>query len=600
MLSMIRTGLNRGFLAFSLLLGMLLISTALKAVFAEEPPSAVGAVMKLFKSGRLPPERQGTVVEMICSRGNENDLRVIFDQLIQPDGFTRALRIKAIGWLYEAASTRKVKPTGDLDSLVQLFSGDDVEQQLVAIRLASAWRLVSAANALKAVATDEKTKPNLQRAAITGLVAVGGADSNATLLDLSSNRRALPVRIQAVTGLVSLDLDVASEQAATVLADAKGTENFQDMLTAFLDLRDGAEKLSNAIRSKKLSIDVAKMALRFMYSIGRSDASLSDVLSKAAGVASDPPPPTQEEVARLVEQVIARGDAARGEKVFRRSELSCMKCHSINRAGGQVGPDLSAIGVSSPVDYVINSILNPNLAVKEQYVITVFLLEDGKVLNGVVVDRDDNRVLIRDSQGKTITIATADIEAEKEGKSQMPQGLTKFLTQDEVIDLAKFISETGKPGPYAMRNIPNIQRWQVLKEPPTELTSEIPHLENIRSLVLNSSPEQWSSAYGQVFGALPLAELRPGETPLVLILQGEIKVNDAGKLSFQVKTTEKFQAWLDDQPMDSKADFEANLEPGRHKLTFRVEVGSGENPELKVEVFKSTDSKVQFEVVGGA
>ena len=151
-----------------------------------------------------------------------------------------------------------------------------------------------------------------------------------------------------------------------------------------------------------------------------------------------------------------------------------------------------------------------------------------------------------------------------------------------------------------MRTIPNIQRWQVLKEPPTELTSEIPHLENIRSLVLDSPPEQWSSAYGQVSGALPLAELRPGETPLVLILQGEIKVNDAGKLSFQVKTTEKFQAWLDDQPMDSKADFEATLEPGRHKLTIRVEVGSGENPELKVEVSKSTDSTAQFEVVGGA
>ena len=597
---MIRLGFNFSLLVLHLVTGMLLSSIVLKAVFAEEPPSAVGAVMKLFKSGRLPPERQGTVVEMICSRGNENDLRVIFDQLIQPDGFTRALRIKAIGWLYEAASTRKVMPTGALDSLVQLFSDDDVEQQLVAIRLASAWRLASAANALKAIATNEKTKPNLQRAAITGLVAVGGADSTSTLLDLSSNKRALPVRIQAVTGLVSLDLDVASEQAAIVLADAKGTENFQDMLTAFLDLRDGAEKLSNAIKSKELSIDVAKMALRFMYSIGRSDASLSDVLSKAAGVASDPPPPTQEEVARLVEQVIARGDAARGEKVFRRSELSCLKCHSINRAGGQVGPDLSAIGVSSPVDYVINSILNPNLAVKEQYVITVFLLEDGKVLNGVVVDRDDNRVLIRDSQGKTITIATADIEAEKEGKSQMPQGLTKFLTQDEVLDLAKFISETGKPGPYAMRKIPNIQRWQVLKEPPTELTTEIPHLENIRSLVLDSPPEQWSSAYGQVSGALPLAELRPGETPLVLILQGEIKVNDAGKLSFQVKTTEKFQAWLDDQPMDSKADFEATLEPGRHKLTIRAEVGNRENPELKVEVSKSTDSTAQFEVVGGA
>ena len=116
---MIRMGFNRGFLVLYLALGMLLLTSPSNAVLAEDPPSAVGAVMKLFKSGRLPPERQDTVVEMICSRGNENDLRVIFDQLIQPEGFTRALRIKAIGWLSEAASTRKVKPTGDLDSIVQ-------------------------------------------------------------------------------------------------------------------------------------------------------------------------------------------------------------------------------------------------------------------------------------------------------------------------------------------------------------------------------------------------------------------------------------------------------------------------------------------------
>ena len=590
---------NRGSVVLCLMLGMLLCSVPSSDVHAEDPPSAVGPVMKLFKSGRLPVERQGTVVEMICSRGNEHDLRVIFDQLMQTDGFSRALRIKTIGWLSEAASTRKVKPTGELDSLGLLFNGDDVELRLAAIRLASAWKLASAATALREVATNEKTNPNLQRAAISGLVAVGGIDSTSTLLDLASNKRTLPVRIQAVTGLVALDLDVASEQAATVLADSKGTENVQDMLTAFLDLRDGADKLAGALKSKKLSIDVAKMALRFMYSIGRSDASLSDVLSQAAGVASDPPPPTQEEIARLVEQVIARGNAARGEKVFRRSELSCMKCHSINRAGGPVGPDLSAIGVSSPVDYVINSILNPNLAVKEQYVITVFLLEDGKVLNGVVVDRDDNRVLIRDSQGKTVTVATADIEAEKEGKSQMPQGLTKFLTQDEVIDLAKFISELGKPGPYAIRKVPNMQRWQVMNDPPSELTIDVPHVENIRELVLNSQPEQWFSVYGQVSGALPLAELRVGNVPRVLILQSEVQVNEAGKLSFELKTAEKFQAWLDDQPMDSKTQFEARLEPGRHKLTLRLEVGSGENPELKVEVSKSPDSTVQFEVVGG-
>ena len=567
---------------------------------AEDAPSAVGPVIKLFKSGRLPPERQGAVVEMICNRGNEHDLRVVFDQLVQPSGFSSELRLKTIGWLATAASTRKVKPSGDLDSLSQLMEDSEASLQLAAMRLASAWKLKSVAKSLQAIATNDKTALDLKLAAISGLVAIEGADSKSTLIDLANRSRPMPVRIQAVTSLVSLDLELASQKASDLLADATINDKPQEMLTAFLDRRDGSDTLALALKDQKLTVDVAKMALRFMYSIGRSDASLSDVLSKAAGVASDPPPPTQEEVARLAEQVIAKGDATRGETIFRRSELSCMKCHCINRAGGPVGPELSAIGVSSPVDYIVNSILNPNLAVKEQYVNTVFLLDSGNVLSGVVIDRDDDRILIRDSQGKTITIATADIENEKEGKSQMPQGLTKFLTNDEVIDLIKFISELGKSGPFEIRKIQRIQRWHVMTNPPQELTGEVPHLEHIRELVLNSTPEQWTSAYGKVSGVLPLAELRTGQSPSAMILQGDIQVNEAGKLAFALTSSEKFQVWLDDQPMDSKTQFEAQLEPGRHRVTLRIEPSVNESPELKVEISRGQDSAAQFEVVGGA
>ena len=129
-----------------------------------------------------------------------------------------------------------------------------------------------------------------------------------------------------------------------------------------------------------------------MYSIGRSDTELSGILSAAAGVVADPPPPTQDEVAALVHEVQEKGDAARGERVFRRSDLSCMRCHSVSRAGGQVGPELSAIGGSSPVDYVVNSILNPSLAVKEQFVTRIFGTTDGKLLTGIVIDATSRRV----------------------------------------------------------------------------------------------------------------------------------------------------------------------------------------------------------------
>ena len=597
---MIVCNLTRSRLLLSCLLSLAALTVAVSTVRAEDPPSAVGPVLKLFKSGRLPPERQGTVVEMICNRGNEHDLRIVFDQLLLPGGFAPELRLKVIGWLSEAATTRKVNPTGDLAAFTKLISANEISVRLAAIRAASAWKLAGASEELQALATSADATPELQKAAIEGLVAISGSDSKATLLKLAAKGQPMSVRMQAIAGLVGIDLQLAGEQAAAALADSSATDKPNALLNAFFDRKNGTDALAAAVKKQKLTVDVAKMSLRYMYSVGRSDAGLSGVLSEAAGVASDPPPPTQEEVAKLAEEVVAKGDAARGELIFRRAELSCTRCHGLNRGGGQIGPDLSAVGGSSPVDYIVNSILNPNLAVKEQYVTKIYVLSSGKILTGVVIDSDDNRVLVRDSQGNTVTIPTADIEDEAEGKSLMPQGLTKFLTHDEVLDLAMFISELGKPGPYGLRPVPSIQRWRLMANAPAELIADVPHLDHIRELVLSSPPEQWSSAYATFSGKLPLAELPQEKKPTTFILQGEVKVNEAGPVAFDIASTEKYQVWLDDQPSQSKTHIEANLQPGIHKVTIRIEVSDKDVPTLKVDVSKPAESTAQFEVVGGA
>ncbi len=221
-----------------------------RTVRAEDPPSNVGPVLKLFKSGRLPPERQGTVVEMICNRGNEHDLRVVFDQLLQPQGFTPELQTKAIGWLADAAATRKVTPTGDLSGIVQTDFGKERPVRLAAIRAATAWKLSAASDALQSLATSPDASVELQRAAIEGLVAISGEDSQKTLLKLAANGQPMPVRMLAIAGLVGLDLKVASEQAATALSEASATDKPDAMLIAFFDRKEGSDALAAASKKR--------------------------------------------------------------------------------------------------------------------------------------------------------------------------------------------------------------------------------------------------------------------------------------------------------------------------------------------------------------
>ena len=569
-------------------------------VQADEAPSAVGPLMKLYQSNRLPAERLPPVVEMICNRGNERDLRVVFDRLLQGDAMPAPLRLKVMGWLADAATTRKVKPEGDLSGLATLLKADDKAVQLAAIRLAAIYQIAAAAPTLQKIAADAESPADLQRAAVSGLVLLGGDASRETLLRLATEARSIPLRMHVAAGLAGIELPIAARHAAKVFESATPQDDPAELLNAFFDRKGGSDLLADELRKSKLSVDVAKRALRHMYSIGRSDAALSAVLSEAAGVAADPPPPTQEEVAQLVREVIEKGDPDRGEKVFRRGDVSCFRCHSLNRAGGQVGPDLSAIGGSSPLDYVVNSILNPSLAVKEQYVTRVFETSEGKVLTGIVVDRDESRVRIRDSQGQVIVLPTESIDDEAEGKSMMPNGITKFLTKDELLDLIRFVSELGKPGPYAVRGLTAIQRWQVLIQPPAELTAEVPHLEHIRQHVLGSPPEAWSPIYGKISGALPLDELRKANQPNVVILRGELQVSEPGRVAVRVTSTEPCQVWVDSTAFGIQKEFEVTLEPGRHPVILRVELSAHDAPELRVEFSRPEGSTAQFEVVGGS
>ncbi len=570
---------------------------------AQEPASAVGPVMKLFQSGKLPPERQPPVVEMICKRGNANDLRIVFERLLTADGFTPELRRQVVTWLTDAAVTRKVVPAGELGELAVYVVGDrartDPTLQRGAVKLAAAWRVAELSPALRQLALDPNTPAALQRAAIDGLMVIADPGSQAALVKLAGAEYAPAIRIQAVAGIVGFDPAAAATAAAEVLGAVGPKANPGPMLDAFFQQKNGAQVLAAALEQRRPPADTAKVALRYMYSVGRSDAELSNILGAAAGIAGDPPPATPEEVVALVKDVEAKGDAARGEEIFRRTDLSCMKCHSVSRAGGQVGPELSAVGGSSPTDYIVNSILNPNLAVKEQYVTKVFELSSGKVLTGVVIDRDDVRVNIRDVNGQTVAVPTADIEDEAEGKSLMPQGLTKFLTRDELIDLAKFVSELGKAGPYAINTARTIQKWRFLVEPPEDLTSSVPHLEHVRQHILAAEPTAWRSVYSRVAGVYPLSELRDAAPANVVILQGEFEQRAAGDVTVLVQSTERYQLWIDAEPVPAESAVTRSLSAGRHALTLRIELSDHDAPTLRVELQTPADSSAKFELVGG-
>jgi putative heme-binding domain-containing protein len=299
-------------------------------------------------------------------------------------------------------------------------------------------------------------------------------------------------------------------------------------------------------------------------------------------------------------EVTAKGDAGRGERIFRRADIGCLKCHSVSKAGGNVGPELSAVGGSSPLDYVIQSILDPSASIKEQYLTKVITTNSGKTVTGIVMERNNNTVVLKDATGKLLKVAVADIDDEKPGKSLMPEGVTQPLTHSELLDLMKFVAELGKPGPYGIRTVTNLQRWKRLREVPAALREGVPNRDVIRDTVLRAGPEAWDTVYALVNGTLPLEELhKPGQTGPIY-LQGEVDVKKMGDILVRVKSTEPTTTvWIDEEVYEKPSAIPVKLSPGRHKITVRVVVGESKVWGLEVDFDKPANSTVVFDIVHG-
>ncbi len=588
----------------SAVLCLSLLGIAVSSATAADPPSPAAPLMRLIKSGRVPQERLGNLIELVCQRGNAADLSYLFEQAVLSDKYPRDLRIKTLSLLTATAHNRKIQPAGDLAGLTNLIAPEtpnptDAGLQLAAIRLAGACRAKSLAQPLAKIVLDSKSPLKTREAAINALVDVDPESAKQTIDPLISPQQPLPIRSLGVAALVGLDAEAAASAAAEVLASADETQDPATLLDAFLSHKGGPDQLAAAIAGKTLAADVAKVALRHMYSVGRTDAALVSALSSSAGLSANPEPLSPEQVKTLAAEVLAEGDAQRGEAVFRRADVSCMKCHSVSKAGGQVGPDLSAVGSSSPVEYLINSIMQPNQAIKEAYLTRVVVTDAGKVHQGIVVDRNDQRLILKDATSQEIEIPISDIDEEFEGESLMPQGLTKFLTHAEIVDLVRFLAELGKAGPLAVRKTPTIQRWRVLRQLPESIAAETADADLLREETLALGDEAWVSVYAKVAGGLPISDARKAAPAPLVYLRAEVDVTIGGEVGFEINSPLPIQAAVDDQPLKADGRFVVELAPGRHVLNLFVDTSTSSDGDVQAELFRVKGSPAEFEVVGG-
>ena len=414
-----------------------------------------------------------------------------------------------------------------------------------------------------------------RKAQAQAIRAIGLYQTDRARLDLTvlAKGNDLKTSVASIKALSIFAIKPASESILALML-RKDTVQMTDALDAVLSNKQGAAVLSELLVNETIDADVAKTAVRAAQRASGDNLELIQALRTAGKIADAGWKYSEQLVKELAVEALNVGDPRKGQTVFRRTSLQCMLCHAIGGVGGKVGPDLVSIGGSAPVDYLVESLIDPNRKIKENYHSIQIIDIDGQVYSGVPVRSDDDTIIIRNAKNELITVIKADIEVQKQGRSLMPDGAVDSLTREELVNLVAFMSKLGKVGEFEISKVPLARSWQQLV-----LTDEAKNRINRTSLDITASHDAaltWIPFFTTVQGAVELVELpkfqlRTNAEP-VSFLRTQLDVSkDGGHCSLLFDDASGVQLWIDGTPTPLSGNkCELQLPKGLHVINVAV------------------------------
>ena len=131
-----------------------------------------------------------------------------------------------------------------------------------------------------------------------------------------------------------------------------------------------------------------------------------------------------------------KGEAARGQAVYRRA---CIACHRHGKEGLEVGPDLRTVA-EHPPEKLLVSILDPNLEIQPGYHAYNCELKSGEKLFGLLAAENAASITLKFPDATMRDILRTDLASLKSvNLSLMPEGLEAVVTPQDLSDLVAFL-----------------------------------------------------------------------------------------------------------------------------------------------------------------
>jgi uncharacterized repeat protein (TIGR03806 family) len=157
--------------------------------------------------------------------------------------------------------------------------------------------------------------------------------------------------------------------------------------------------------------------------------------------------PDSERVVRLGDTVdpavvlALSGDVRRGREIFlNNTAAQCKTCHRLEGAGEPIGPDLAKIGAKYPRPELLRHLLEPSRTIDPKYATFVVELKSGQIHTGLLAERNDREVVLKDAQNRTTRLRASEInQMAPQARSMMPELLLRDLTAQQAADLLDYL-----------------------------------------------------------------------------------------------------------------------------------------------------------------
>lgn len=556
------------------------------------PADKSARVLAKLLPEKIAADGSGPWIEIIGTAGSTNELGKLYAQTLAK-GFNPAATARALNALNEAARNRDLTPAGDLARVATFFTSDSADVRVAALRLVGAWKELTDGFATLVKIAGAPATPNAERqVALQTLREVGGDRAVEALLPLCAANQPPVVRQGAVVALAGLSLTKAAPLAMEVLKQVEDEATALALWRSLLNYRGASRFLAGPAASAKLTPLAASAGLRAVREGGRNEPELLQALTLASSTAGPVGELSDDALKKLAEAARAQGDPHRGELVYRRAELGCVTCHAIGGVGGKVGPDMTSIGASAPADYLVESLVYPNRKIKEGYHSVVIETKDEQELSGVLTRQTDTQLFIRNAANQEVAVAKNNIAKQATGASLMPAGLIDSLSGQDRLDLVRFLSELGKPGPFDAARGNVARQWQLRQG--THRDEQFETSGTIGGLLKESG---WNVAATLVDGRLPQAEMKEAlktqnlnnaNSMVALWAHTQFRTSQAGPVNLALEGAKGAQVWVAGKPVNTADAVSVELPAGTHDLLVKL------HPKTLPENFKVSSSDATF------